>query len=137
MAQQFNLTAQLNLQAPRNANKVISDIRKQLKPIGVNLKINNAKNLAQANKSLQSFNKNAQASSRSVTQLNRTLAESARRFSVITVATGTLLSLANAFKNSVRQAIAFEAELIKISQVSGKSVKQLKSVLTLVMTYET
>ena len=52
MAQAFNLTAQLQLQAPGNTNQVINQIRKQLKPIGVQVNIQNAKNIAQANKSL-------------------------------------------------------------------------------------
>ena len=45
MAQAFNLTAQLQLQAPGNTNQVINQIRKQLKPIGVQVNIQNAKKL--------------------------------------------------------------------------------------------
>jgi len=127
MAQAFNLTAQLQLQAPGNTNQVINQIRRQLKPIGVQVNIQNAKNLAQANSNLSSFNKNAQNSTKSVNQLNRTLQESARRFSVITIATGSFLALANSFKKSVKEAVAFETELLKISQVTGKSVAQLGS----------
>lgn len=127
MAQAFNLTAQLQLQAPGNVDQVVNQIRRQLKPVGIQVNIQNAKNIAQANKSLSSFNKNAQASTKSMNQLNRTLQESARRFSVITIATGSFLALANAFKNSVKEAIAFERELVKISQVTGKTVGQLGS----------
>ena len=126
MAQQFNLTAQLQLQAPTNTNQVINQIRKQLKPIGVQVKIQNARNLSQANSALSSLNKNAQASKRSVNDLNRTLQESARRFSVITLATGSLLALANGFKNAVRGAVDFERELIKISQVTGRTTAGLQ-----------
>ena len=127
MAQAFNLTAQLQLQAPGNTNQVMNQIRRQLKPLGVNLKIQNTKNLAQANKNLQSFSRAAQTSQKNVSSLNRTLQESARRFSVITIATGSFLALANSFKKSVKEAIAFERELVRISQVTGKSVKELKS----------
>ena len=127
MAQAFNLTAQLQLQAPGNADRVLNQIRRQLKPIGVQVKLQNTKNIAQANKDLRAFNKHAQSSSKSMSNLNRTLQESARRFSVITIATGSFLALANAFKNSVKQAVAFERELVKISQVTGKSVRQLES----------
>jgi TP901 family phage tail tape measure protein len=127
MAQAFNLTAQLQLQAPGNVNQVVNQIRRQLKPMGVKINIQNAKNLAQANSNLSSFNKNAQNSTKSVNQLNRTLQESARRFSVITIATGSFLALANSFKKSVKEAVAFETELLKISQVTGKSVAQLGS----------
>lgn len=127
MAQAFNLTAQLNLQAPGNVNQVISQIRRQLKPIGVQVNIQNTRSIAQANSSLQQLNKNAQASTKSMNQMNRTLQESARRFSVITLATGSFLALANSFKKSVKEAVAFETELLKISQVTGKTVGQLGS----------
>jgi len=126
MAQAFNLTAQLQLQSPRNVNQVVNDIRRQLKPIGVQLKIENTRNLARANKDLAAFSRNARDSNKNMSELNRTLQESARRFSVITIATGSFLALANAFKKSVKEAIAFERELVKISQVTGKSVSQLK-----------
>jgi DNA repair ATPase RecN len=129
MAQAFNLTAQIQVQANQsNINQTVNRIKKQLQPIGnVNLKVNtNAQALAKANKSVQSLNKGFQSANKNASSLNNTLRESARRFSVITVATGTLLGLVNAFKKSVRAAIEFEAELVKISQVTGKSVGQLK-----------
>ena len=129
MAERFNLTAQLQLQANTNSvNRTVSNIKKQLAPIS-NVKMNvqtNARSLAQASKQAKEFNKGLQSSNRSASELNRTLVESARRFSVITIATGSLLSLANAFKKSVKDAIAFEAELVKISQVTGKSVGNLR-----------
>ena len=42
MAQQFNLTAQINLQSPKNVGRVVSDIQRQLKGSGittVNIKV--------------------------------------------------------------------------------------------------
>ena len=122
----FNLTAQLQLQAPTNTSQVVSDIRKQLSGITANVQVKgNPQQLAKVNKQLQSVNKSAASSARSVGNLNRNLSEAARRFSVITVATGTMLALARAIKNAVGDAIAFERELIKISQVTGKTVSQL------------
>lgn len=125
MAQAFNLTAQLQLQSPRNVNQVVNDIRRQLKPVGVQVKIENTRNLARANKDLAAFSRNARNSNKNMSELNRTLQESARRFSVITIATGSFLALANAFKKSVKEAVAFERELVRISQVTGKTVSQL------------
>ena len=129
MAQAFNLTAQIQVQANQsNINQTVNRIKKQLQPIGnVNLKVNtNAQALAKASKNVQGLSKGLQQSQKNAAGLNRTLAESARRFSVITVATGTLLSFVNAFKKSVRAAVEFEAELIKISQVTGRTTGQLK-----------
>ena len=130
MAQQFNLTAQINLQSPKNVGKVVSDIQRQLKGSGlntVNIKVKaDPRTMAQTNRQLQNVGKNAKNASRDIGILNRNLQESARRFSVITLATGGMLALVTGLKNATKAAIEFERELIKISQVTGKSVQNLK-----------
>ena len=129
MAQQFNLTAQINLQSPKNVGRVVSDIQRQLKGSGlntINIKVKaDPRSVAQTNKQLQNVSKNSKAAARDIGTLNRNLQEATRRFSVITLATGTLLSLVTGFKNATKAAIDFERELIKISQVTGKGVNQL------------
>ena len=100
MAAGFNLTAQLQLQAPTNTSQVANNIRKQLSNISVNVQVKgDAGSLSKINSQMQNVNKSAEASSRSISNLNRNLSEAARRFSVITVATGTMLALARAIKN--------------------------------------
>jgi len=130
MAQQFNLTAQINLQSPKNVGRVVSDIQRQLKGSGlntVNIKVKaDPRSMAQTNKQLQGVSKNSRAAAKDINTLNRSLQEATRRFSVITLATGTLLSFVTGIKNSTKAAIEFERELIKISQVTGKSVQQLQ-----------
>ena len=130
MAQQFNLTAQINLQSPKNVGRVVSDIQRQLKGSGlntVNIKVKaDPRSMAQTNKQLQNVGKNSRAAAKDINTLNRSLKEATRRFSVITLATGTLLSFVTGLKNSTKAAIEFERELIKISQVTGKSVQQLQ-----------
>lgn len=126
MAERFNLTAQLQLQAPANTKQVANQIRKQLQGIGaVNVQVKNTKSIVNANKAYQQANKSIQNTNKSASKLNTTLRESARRFSVITLATGTLLAIANEFKNATKRAIEFEVELLKISQVTGKTASQL------------
>lgn len=128
MAQRFNLTAQLQLQAnSSNVNQVVNQLKKQLAPLG-NVQLNvqaNTKSLAQANQQMDTFGKSAKSATGSVGEFNRSLAESARRFSVITVATGSLLSLVNAFKKSTRAAIDFEYEMVKISQTTGQTMREV------------
>ena len=130
MAQQFNLTAQINLQSPKNVGKVVSDIQRQLKGSGlntVNIKVKaDPRSMAQTNKQLQNVSKNSRAAAKDINTLNRSLQEATRRFSVITLATGSLLSFVTGFKNATKAAIEFERELIKISQVTGKSLQQLQ-----------
>ena len=127
MAERFNLTAQIQLQAPTNTAQVVGQIKKQLQGINVDVKVKaNSAQVAKLNKELQGVSKAGEASAKSVNRLNATLAQSARRFSVITVATGSFLALARGIKNGTAEAIAFERELVKISQVTGKSVSQLQ-----------
>ena len=130
MAERFNLTAQLQLQAPSNTAQVVGQIRKQLQGASVDVKVNaNPRQIAVVNKELQNVNKAAASSAKSVGALNTNLAAAARRFSAITIATGVFLSLARAIKNSTGEAIAFERELLKISQVTGKSTSQLSGLV--------
>ena len=127
MAERFNLTAQIQLQAPTNTAQVVGQIRQQLKGINVNVNVkSNVQQVAKLNKQLQGVSKAGDASAKSIGRMNTTLAQAARRFGVITVATGSFLALARAVKNATGEAIAFERELIKISQVTGKSVARLQ-----------
>ena len=126
MAERFNLTAQLQLQAPTNTRQVVSQIRSQLGNINANVNVQaNAKAISQTSGALQTTAKNAKQAGRDIGVLNKNLSEAARRFGVITLATGTMLSFAQAVKRAVGEAIAFERELVKISQVTGKTVKEL------------
>tara|TARA_R110001599_G_scaffold336714_1_gene554687 strand:+ start:28 stop:723 length:696 start_codon:yes stop_codon:yes gene_type:complete len=128
MAERFNLTAQIQLQAPTNTAQVVSQIKKQLKGISVDVKVkSNAPQVAKLNKELQGVSKSSDTSAKSIGRMNTALAQSVRRFSVITVATGSFLALARAVKNATGEAISFEREVIKISQVTGNTVKSLQS----------
>ena len=125
MAERFNLTAQLQLQAP-NTQQVASQIKKDLGGLKINVQVQqDAKALAGINNQLQKTDKAAKSASKSMNFLNKGIAEAARRFSVITVATGSFIALTRGIKNSVGAAIEFERELVKISQVTGTSVKSL------------
>ena len=126
MANAFNLTAQLQLQAPTNTAQVANQISNQLNGITVNVQVKaNPQQLAAANSQMQGLSKASQQASNNVGNLNKSLSEAARRFSVITIATGSMLALARSIKGAFGDAIEFERELIKIEQVTGKSVKQL------------
>ena len=127
MASRFVLTAQLQLQAPGNVKAVVSQIRKQLKGVNVNIGVTaNTRQLTQTNKQFQNVSKSATTASRSVKRLGTSIGEAARRFSVITVATGSLLALTRSIKNATKEAIDFEREVVRISQVTGKSVGSLR-----------
>lgn len=128
MASGFNLTAQLQLQAPTNTKQVATQIQSGLGNVTVPVQIQaDPKALGGLNNQLKTTQKTALATGKNMAFLNRNIAEAARRFSVITVATGSFIALARGIKNSVKSAIEFERELVKISQVTDKSTTQLRS----------
>lgn len=122
----FNLTAEIQLQAP-NTKRVASQIQRDLSGINLNLNVGkSAKNLAAVQQNLGGVAKQGDRASKSFNLLSRNVAEAARRFSVITVATGSFIALARGIKSSIGSAIEFQRELVKISQVTGKNLDQLK-----------
>ena len=126
MADRFNLTAQLQLQAPTNTRQIVTQIRNQLRGINANVNVQaNTRAIRQASTGLQQTARHARDASANVGVLNKNLSEAARRFGVITLATGTMLSFAQSVKRAVGEAIQFERELVKISQVTGKTVSNL------------
>jgi hypothetical protein len=127
MAQKFVLTAQLQLQAPSNTGQVMSQIRKQLKGVNVDVKVkHNPKALKQANQQLKTISREGAKASKNVASLGKTMGQAARRFAAFSVATGVFLGIARAIKVGTTEAISFEKELLKISQVTGKSVRGLR-----------
>ena len=125
MAEKFNLTAQLQLQAPRNTQQIAQQIQRDLSSAG-NVKIKtDARGISKATSEMQRLSRATKQASKSGRELDKVIGESARRFAVITFATGTVLGLANALKKSTKEAIEFERELNKIGQVTGKTVGQV------------
>ena len=130
----FVLTAQLQLQAPRNTRQVVTQMQQQLGN-AVNIPVNpviNNQALANANAQLtkvsvsaQSVSKNLGTARKSADSFGAALGAAARRFASITLATGFFLGITRAMGSAVGRAVEFEKEMLKISQVTGKSIRQL------------
>ncbi|SVD22725.1 uncharacterized protein METZ01_LOCUS375579, partial [marine metagenome] len=77
MADRFNLTAALQLQAPTNTAQVISQIQKELGKLGVtNIKINaDTRSLAAVQGQLQKVDKSARSSAKGMGVLGRNISE--------------------------------------------------------------
>ena len=135
MASKFVLTAQLQLQAPTNVRQVVSLVNRQLQGVQMNVNpVVNTKALAQANSAVQKISVSAKGASKSLTSaagsansLGAALGSAARRFASITLATGFFLALTRALGSAVGRAVEFEKEMLKISQVTGKSVRDLSN----------
>jgi TP901 family phage tail tape measure protein len=125
MAQDFTLTAQLRLQGPQNINQVLNQIRNQFGNIPLNVVVR-ADGLASAQKQLGGIQNAADGASKSITTFGTQAALAAKRFFAFSLATSGFLKLIGAIQSGVKDAIEFEREVFKISQVTGTAVRDLQ-----------
>jgi len=118
----FLLTAQLKLQAPTNTRQVVSQMRKQLQGVNVNV---NVKNGAAAQKQIQGINNKVKTLNSSGQTLGKTFGVAIKRFAAFSVASRAVTLLTTGLADATREAITFEREMVKISQVTGKTLEQL------------
>jgi uncharacterized protein YukE len=119
----FVLTAQLKLQAPKNTNQVINQIQNQLQGIQVPLEVKGADALQ---KNLKGIDKQTSNLDKRFKSLGKTIGRAAVRFAAFAAAGRALSLVTNTLSNAVNEAISFERELIKISQVTGVAINQLQ-----------
>ena len=119
----FVLTAQLKLQSPKNTRQVISDLRKQLS--GVNIPVT-VKGAAQAKRQVDSVAKSAKEASQQAQNMGRSFGLAFKRFAAFTVASRAVSLFTNTLAGAVDEAIDFQREMVKISQVTGKTMDDLK-----------
>jgi hypothetical protein len=119
----FVLTAQLQLQAPNNVGAVVKQIQSQLKSVTVSVK---AKNAAQATKQVQGLSKALTQADKASYKLGKTFTSSLKRFAAFSVATRAVSLLTQGLGGAIAEAISFERELMKVAQVTGRTLGQLK-----------
>ena len=119
----FVLTAQLQLQAPRNTNQVLNQMRQQLAGLTVPV---NVKGAAQAQKQIQNVAKQTQKAASAAEAMGRSFGIATKRFAAFTVASRAVSLLTNSLATAIQEAVDFQREMIKISQVSGKTMAELK-----------
>lgn len=177
MAKTFQLTAQLNIQAPTNLRPVIQSIQQQLGSVRVNIDVRidpaaatrvaalNAQltqlsrtltNITAAttairglstalgglNTSITTTSRAASTQAAAFTKTKNSIQEARteieafgfqsalaiRRFAAFSVGTAGILGLVGAFKSGISEAIKFDREMVKLSQVTGVSVRGLKGI---------
>jgi hypothetical protein len=119
----FVLTAQLQLQAPNNVSQVVSQIQNQLNNVSVNVQV---KGSAKANQQLQQITQSTQAATTAASRMGNAFAISIRRFAAFSIATRAVGLFTSSLADAVKTAIDFEREVVKISQVTGSSVSDLR-----------
>jgi len=119
----FVLTAQLQLQAPSNVRQVVNQIQSQL--AGVNLPVN----IQNSNSAIRQINQLQAATNNATTAAERMGAAfgvSLKRFASFSIATRAVGLFTNGLAGAIKDAIAFERQLIKVAQVSNQSISSLK-----------
>jgi hypothetical protein len=122
----FVLTAQLQLAAPTNTRNVIDQIRRELRGSGgveIPVEVRGAR---QAERAVENVRRETERATGAADALGRSFGLATRRFAAFTVASRAVSLLTNNLSKAVDEAIAFERELIKIAQVTGKSLKDLQ-----------
>lgn len=120
----FVLTAQLQLQAPRNVNQVVRQIQRQLNGVNVNLNVQGSRQatrqIAQVNQQVNNLNKGAKS-------LGKNFGVSVKRFAAFSIANRAVSLFANRLSAAIEESIDFQRELIKIKQVSGATNQALSN----------
>lgn len=119
----FVLTAQLQLQAPTNVGQVVSQIQNQLNNVKVNVQVQGTQ---QAQQQVQALADTTNKASSAAAQLGKSFGLSIKRFAAFSIATRAVSLFTGSLSKAVDEAISFERQLIKISQVTGKSMSQLR-----------
>jgi hypothetical protein len=118
----FVLTAQLQLQAPSNVSQVVNQIQKQLSGVNVNI---NAQGAAQAQKQVNQLSSSLGSAANNANKLGKNFGSAIRRFSASAIAYKAISLFTSTLSSAIDESIAFERELIKIAQVTGRTAEQL------------
>ena len=119
----FVLTAQLKLQAPTNTQQVVRQMQAQLKGISVPVQVTGA---TKATKQIKQVTAATNQATSAAHNMGKSFGLALKRFAAFTVASRAVSLFTNTMANATSEAIDFQREIIKISQVTGKSVSSLK-----------
>jgi len=120
----FDITAQIELRSPTNGREVLRDIQRQLRS-GVDVSVN-VRGGREAQRQMDDLRRSTQGASDAAANLGRSFTLATRRFAAFTVASRAVSLLTNNLARAVDEAIDFERELVRIAQVTGKTVNELK-----------
>ena len=124
MATKFNLTAQLQLRAPKNTAQVVSQIQRQLSGVNVAVNVTNA---PKAVKQLKQIANQTKTATTQAERMGKAFGVSLKRFTAFSIASKGVALFTSTLASAVEESIQFQREVIKISQVTGKTVSELKS----------
>lgn len=123
----FNLTAQIQLQAPRNANQVVQQIQRQLQNVNVSVNLQNGN---QAQRQIQNLARSTNQAADAGDRLGRALTASVKKYAGLAIATRAVSLFTNTLSNAIDESLKFQRELVKVSQVTGETLRDLKGLTT-------
>lgn len=124
MATKFNLTAQLQLRAPTNTSQVVSEIQNKLNGVKVPVSVTNA---SRATRELANVTDQTRKATTQAQKMGKAFGVSLKRFTAFSIASKGVALFTSTLANAVEESIEFQREVIKISQVTGKTVNELKT----------
>jgi TP901 family phage tail tape measure protein len=125
----FNYVLQLQIREPAELNRVISSIQNSFAGINANVKINvKSGGLSTANQQAKALNKSIIETNNSAEALAKTFAISFKRFVTFSIATRFVGAFTSGLSKAFREAVDFEYQMVRLSQVTNKNVSELRSI---------
>jgi len=115
----FVLTTELRLQSPKNIGQVVSEIQKQLGTTSLKIQVQNA---AQAAKEVRQVTAATNELTSSVERAGNAFGVSLKRFASFSIASRAIGLFTSKISAAVDDAISFQNEIVRLSQVTGESV---------------
>ena len=122
MAQKFVLTAELQFRRSADVDRYVADLKRKFSDVNINVKTNGTR---EAVREMNNLRNSVRQTRDSTEDLARTFALSFKRFVSFSIATRFVSVFTSKLDGAFRKAREFEAEMIKVSQVTGKSISQL------------
>ena len=130
MAGNFNITAQIHLQAP-NAKQFSRNLQKQLQNPNIKVNLQGApktvKDLNNVVKATKDVEKASRSAGKGADYMGRQLGSAFKQIMKYDIARRVFSLFANSIEQGVRDAIAFERAMVKVAQVSGASAREMKA----------
>jgi Phage-related minor tail protein len=119
----FVLTARLQLKEPAELGAVVQKIQNSLSGVKIDVRTSG---VTKATRDVQALKQATDATNTSAEALAKTFAISFKRFVTFSLATRAVGLLTTSLGGAFGEAVAFEKELVRVSQVTNKSVQELR-----------
>lgn len=134
MASKFSVSASVNITDVQNLNKTVRDIKQRLSGIDAKVKLNiNDRDLNRTQTALRKTQTELQRTAKDANitrdafyNLGEETAKTIKRYGVFVAGTKIVKEFFFTLQLGVRDAIRFQDEIVKLAQVTGRSVKDMR-----------